>query len=136
MSYRPKDAVQHVCQDLGSGTVSCTAVKTVLVSALESLLEIVPVVRLADITFVTLVAGHVYAVTSPVQMPTTFPVGPSGLVARNISAVYRLTQESGPALVGSVVSVIYPIPSGFKNNCGLGPGCVSSAQEHYKTQKT
>jgi len=54
--YRPEDAVKHVSQDLISVAIPVAAVKTVLVSALESLLVIVPIIRLADIPFVTLVA--------------------------------------------------------------------------------
>ena len=54
--YRPEDAAEHVCQDLSSVAVPVAAVITVLVSALESLLEIIPIIRLADIVFVTLVA--------------------------------------------------------------------------------
>ena len=49
--YRPEDAVKHVSQDLISVAIPVAAVKTVLISALEPLLEIVPIVRLADMIF-------------------------------------------------------------------------------------
>jgi len=51
MSCRPEDAVEHGSQDIGSGAISVAAVVSVLISALEPLLEIVPIVRLADMIF-------------------------------------------------------------------------------------
>jgi hypothetical protein len=133
--YRPEDAVKHVSQDLISVAIPPAAVKTVLVSALESLLEIVPIIRLADIAFVTLVARPVHIVTSPVQTPAAVTVCLTGPIARYIPAAHRLAQETGPSLVGTVVSVIYPILSGFQDNY-LGAARVCSAKEYHETQNT
>jgi len=135
ISYRPEYAVEHVSEDVTSIAISVAAVKTVLVSALESLLEIVPVIRLADIVFVTLVARPVHPVTLPAQAPAALTVFLTRPIARCVSAPYRLAQEIGPPLVRTVVSVIYPIPAGFQNNY-LGATRVGSAQEYHETQKT
>jgi len=86
ISYSPEDAIQYISQDISSITVSVAAVKTVLISSLESLLVIVPVIRLADISFVTLVAGHVHAVTSVVQAPAAIAVLSARPIAIYISA--------------------------------------------------
>ena len=135
ISYRPEDVVEHISQDLISVAIPAAAVKTVLVSALESLLVIVPVIRLADIAFVTLVTQPEHTVTSPVHTPAAITVCPAGPITRYISAAHRLAQEHGPSLIGTVVSVIYPIPSGFENN-RLGAARVCSAQEYHETQNT